>query len=198
VGFTTDYDDARTSIYCTDIAKIVDAPVLHVNGDDAEAVTFAANLAVEYRQKFGKDIFIDMLCYRRHGHNENDEPKFTQPKLYNLIAKHPNPREVYVRKLVERGDVDAALADEMDKRFRKQLQDRLNEVEQKPLPYKPQKIGAEWEKLRRAQPDDLDRSPDDGVAPEVGQKGGIALTTIPEGFKPVKQIEKLLKDRQPA
>ncbi|MFN8692765.1 MAG: thiamine pyrophosphate-dependent enzyme, partial [Cyclobacteriaceae bacterium] len=125
VGFTTDYDDARTSIYCTDIAKIVDAPVMHVNGDDAEAVTFCAKLAVEYRQKFGKDIFIDLLCYRRHGHNESDEPKFTQPKLYNLIAKHPNPREIYVKKLIERGDVDAALADEMDRSFRNQLQDRL-------------------------------------------------------------------------
>ena len=198
VGFTTDYDDARTSIYCTDIAKIVDAPVLHVNGDDAEAVTFAANLAVEFRQKFGKDIFIDMLCYRRHGHNENDEPKFTQPKLYNLIAKHPNPREVYVKKLVERGDVDAALADEMDKRFRRQLQDRLNEVKQKPLPYKPQKIEAEWEKLRRAMPEDFEQSPDSGIPAEVVQKVGKALVSIPDGFKPIKQIEKLLKDRKAA
>src|SRR5690606_8604950 len=108
------------------------------------------------------------------------------------------PREVYVRKLVERGDVDAALADEMDKRFRKQLQDRLNEVKQKPLPYKPQKIEAEWEKLRRAQPEDFDKSPDTGVAPEVVEKVGKALTTIPEGFKPIKQIEKLLKDRKTA
>src|SRR6187455_2364328 len=124
VGFTTDYDDARTSIYCTDLAKIVDAPVLHVNGDDAEAVSFVSNLAVEYRQKFGKDIFIDLLCYRRHGHNEADEPKFTQPKLYNLIAKHPNPREIYVKKLIERGDVDAALAEELDKGFRNDLQNR--------------------------------------------------------------------------
>lgn len=198
VGFTTDYDDARTSIYCTDLAKIVDAPVLHVNGDDAEAVNFAANLAVEFRQKFGKDIFIDLLCYRRHGHNENDEPKFTQPKLYNLIAKHPNPREVYVKKLVERGDVDADLADEMDKRFRKQLQDRLNEVKQKPLPYKPQKIEAEWEKLRRATPEDFDQSPDSGIKQEVIDKVGKALTSIPEGFKPIKQIEKLLKDRKTA
>lgn len=198
VGFTTDYDDARTSIYCTDIAKIVDAPVLHVNGDDAEAVTFCANLAVEYRQKFGKDIFIDLLCYRRHGHNESDEPKFTQPKLYNLIAKHPNPREVYVKKLIERGDVDATLAEDLDRSFRNQLQDRLNEVKQKPLPYKPQKIEEEWEKLRTAKPGDFDQSPDTSIAQAVVDKVGKALTTIPDGFKPLKQIEKLLKDRKEA
>jgi 2-oxoglutarate dehydrogenase E1 component len=198
VGFTTDYDDARTSIYCTDIAKIVDAPVLHVNGDDAEAVNFVANLAVEFRLKFGKDVFIDMLCYRRHGHNESDEPKFTQPKLYNLIAKHPNPREVYVKKLIERNEVDAALADEMDKTFRNQLQDRLNEVKQKPLPYKSQKIEAEWEKLRRATPEDFDQSPKTGVKQAIIDKVAKALTTIPEGFKPIKQIEKLIKDRQTA
>src|SRR5688572_9009963 len=198
VGFTTDYDDARTSIYCTDIAKIVDAPVLHVNGDDAEAVSFAANLAVEYRQKFLKDIFIDLLCYRRHGHNEADEPKFTQPKLYNLIAKHENPREIYVKKLIERGDVDAALADEMDKNFRNQLQDRLNEVKQKPLPYKPQKMEAEWEEMRWAKPEDFDKSPDTGIKESVVEKVGKALASIPEGFKPLKQIEKLLKDRHAA
>lgn len=198
VGFTTDFDDARTSIYCTDIAKIVDAPVLHVNGDDAEAVNLCANIAVEYRQKFGKDIFIDLLCYRRHGHNESDEPKFTQPKLYNLIAKHPNPREIYFKKLIERGDVDNALAEEMDKNFRNQLQDRLNEVKQKPLPYKPQKIEAEWEKLRWATPEDFDQSPKTGIKQSVIDKVGKALITIPEGFKPIKQIEKLLKDRQAA
>lgn len=197
VGFTTDFDDARTAIYCTDVSKIVDAPVLHVNGDDAEAVTWCANLAVEYRQKFGKDIFIDMLCYRRHGHNESDEPKFTQPKLYNLIAKHPNPREVYVKRLVEKG-VDAALADEMDARFRNQLQDRLNEVKQKPLPYKPQKIEEEWEQLRKAKPEDFDKSPKTAITQAVVDKIGMALTTIPDGFKPLKQIEKLLKDRTTA
>ena len=198
VGFTTDYDDARTSIYCTDIAKIVDAPVLHVNGDDAEAVSFAANLAVEYRQKFLKDIFIDLLCYRRHGHNESDEPKFTQPKLYNVIARHPNPREVYAKKLVERGDFDSALAEKMDKKFRDQLQDRLNEVKQKPLPYKAQKVEEEWEQMRWARPDDFDASPDTNISAELVDKVGMALITIPEGFKPLKQIEKLLKDRKAA
>lgn len=198
VGFTTDYDDARTSIYCTDIAKIVDAPVLHVNGDDAEAVSFAANLAVEYRQKFLKDIFIDLLCYRRHGHNESDEPKFTQPKLYNVIARHPNPREVYAKKLVERGDFDSALAEKMDKKFRDQLQDRLNEVKQKPLPYKAQKVEEEWEQMRWARPEDFDASPDTNISAELVDKVGMALITIPEGFKPLKQIEKLLKDRKAA
>ncbi len=198
IGFTTDYDDARTSIYCTDLSKIVDAPILHVNGDDAEAVTFCSNLAVEYRQKFGKDIFIDMLCYRRHGHNESDEPKFTQPKLYNLIAKHPNPREIYVKKLVDRADMDASLADELDKSFRNQLQDRLNEVKQKPLPYKPQKIENEWEKLRKSKPEDFDQSPDTSIKQAVVDKVAKALITIPEGFKPLKQIEKLLKDRKTA
>jgi 2-oxoglutarate dehydrogenase E1 component len=198
IGFTTDYDDARSSIYCTDVAKIIDAPVLHVNGDDAEAVTFCAKLAVEYRQKFEKDIFIDMLCYRRHGHNESDEPKFTQPKLYNLIAKHPNPREVFVKKLIERGDVDAAMADELDKNFRNQLQDRLNEVKQKPLPYKPQKMEEEWEKMHKAKPEDFDQSPETGIPQGTFDKVAKALITIPEGFKPLKQIEKLLVDRKAA
>jgi 2-oxoglutarate dehydrogenase E1 component len=171
---------------------------LHVNGDDAEAVSFASKLAVEYRQKFGSDIFIDLLCYRRHGHNESDEPKFTQPKLYNTIAKHENPREIYVKKLVERGDVDAALAGEMDKNFRNQLQDRLNEVKQKPLPYKSQKMEEEWDQMRWATPDDFDQSPETGVDISVIEKVGKALSTIPEGFKPLKQIEKLLKDRNTA
>jgi len=196
VGFTTDYDDARSSIYCTDIAKIIDAPVLHINGDDAEAVTFGVNLAVEYNQKFGKDIFIDLLCYRRHGHNESDEPKFTQPKLYNLIAKHANPREVYVKKLIERGDVDEDSAKKLDKEFRSMLQDRLNEVKQKPLPYKPQKVEEEWEQLRKSKTADFEKSPNTGIKQEVIDKVAKALTSLPDGFKPLKQIEKLIKERK--
>ena len=195
VGFTTDYDDARSSIYCTDVAKIIDAPFLHVNGDDPEAVVFASNLAVEYSYTFGKDIFIDLLCYRRHGHNESDEPKFTQPKLYNLIAKHPNPREIYVKQLVERGDIDQDREKSLDKEFRKTLQDRLNEVKQKPLPYKPQKIEEEWKALDRAVSKDFEKSPDTSISQEMVDKVAKALISLPEGFKPIKQIEKLIKDR---
>lgn len=196
VGFTTDYDDARSSIYCTDVAKIIDAPVLHINGDDPEAVVFAAKLAVEYNQRFGKDIFIDLLCYRRHGHNEADEPKFTQPKLYSLIAKHPNPREIYVKTLIDRGDIDEEKAQKLDKEFRDLLQDRLTDVKQKPLPYKPQKIEEDWEQLKRAKPEDFDQSPDTSIDQKTADKVAKALTTIPKGFKPLKQIEKLIKDRK--
>ncbi|MFD2721246.1 2-oxoglutarate dehydrogenase E1 component [Hymenobacter monticola] len=196
VGFTTDFEDARSSIYSTDLAKIIDAPVVHVNGDDPEAVVFAVQLATEYRQQFHADIFIDMVCYRRHGHNESDEPKFTQPTLYNLISKHQNPREVYNATLVQRGDVDAELANQMDKEFRDTLQARLDMVKQQPLPYKYQALENEWRSLRRSTPEDFEKSPETGISEETVQKVAKALTTIPEGFKPIKQIDNLLKERR--
>lgn len=196
VGFTTDYDDARSAIYCTDVAKLIDSPVLHVNGDEPEAVVFAANLAAEFRARFNRDIFIDMVCYRRHGHNESDEPKFTQPSLYNIIARHANPREVYTAQLVKRGDIDAALASQMDAEFRALLQDRLNLVKQQPLPYKYQPLENAWRVMRKKTSQDFDSSPETSISLETIEKVGKALTSIPEGFKPLKQIEKLLKDRQ--
>jgi 2-oxoglutarate dehydrogenase E1 component len=196
VGFTTDFDDARTSIYCTDVAKIIDAPVIHVNGDNAEAVVFAAKLASEFRQKFSKDIFVDMVCYRRHGHNESDEPKFTQPELYNIISKHPNPREIYVKQLTERGEFDAKIASQMDEEFRQLLQDRLNMVKEKPLPYQATKFEEEWRTLRRSEPSDFDQSPATGVSEAEIEKVAHALTVLPKGFKPLKQIEAQLKQRK--
>src|SRR5690606_12999265 len=101
------FDDARSSDYCTSLAAMIQAPVLHVNGDDAEAVVRCVELATIYRQEFNTDVFIDLVCYRRHGHNEGDDPKFTQPQLYSLIDKHANPREVYASFLLENGDPDA-------------------------------------------------------------------------------------------
>jgi 2-oxoglutarate dehydrogenase E1 component len=196
IGFTTDFDDARSSAYCTDVAKIIEAPVLHVNGDDPEAATFAAILAAEFRQKFGCDVFIDLVCYRRHGHNESDEPKFTQPSLYNNIAKHPNPREIYKKQLIERGDVDASLAERMDKEFRDLLQEKLNMVKEAPLPYSKKNMDREWQAFRKSEPADFDASPETGVDLRALQKIGKALVQLPDGFKPLKQIEKVLKDRE--
>lgn len=196
VGFTTDFDDARTSIYCTDVAKVIDAPVIHVNGDNAEAVVFAARLAAEFRQKFNKDIFVDMVCYRRHGHNESDEPKFTQPELYNIISKHPNPREIYTKRLIERGDFDAKIATQMDEEFRQLLQDRLNMVKEKPLPYQATKFETEWANLRRSKPEDFDQSPETGITQEQIEKVAEAITFIPKGFRPIKQIEAQMKQRK--
>ncbi len=196
VGFTTNFEDARSSIYSSDVAKIIDAPVLHVNGDDPEAVVYCVKTAAEFRERYNRDIFIDMVCYRRHGHNESDEPKFTQPQLYNIISKHPNPREIYNKALIGRGDIDAELAKKMDKSFRNELQDRLNLVKQKPLPYKFSPLEKEWQSLRRSNPADFDRSPDTSVKQIVIDKIGKALTKIPGGFKPLRQIEKQLKQRQ--
>lgn len=196
IGFTTDFIDARSSIYCTDVAKIIDSPVLHVNGDDPEAVVFCVQMAVEFRYKFNRDVFVDMVCYRRHGHNESDEPKFTQPSLYNIISKHPNPREVYNNILIKRGDVDAELAKSLDKDFRNTLQDRLNLVKQKPLPYKYQSLEKEWKELRRSNPADFDRSPETGIKKSVIDKVARSLTELPKGFKPIKQIEKIIKQRK--
>ena len=197
IGFTTDFEDARSSIYCSDVAKIIDAPIFHVNGDDPEAVIFCAKLAVEFREKFNRDVFIDMVCYRRYGHNEADEPKFTQPTMYNIIEKHQNPREIYKELLIKRGDVDAELATRMDTEFKKQLQDRLDRVKQKAeIPYKPLRLDLDWAELRFSEPQDFEKSPETGIPADVLQTIGKALVKTPEGFKPLKQIDKLLKDRQ--
>ena len=128
VGFTTNYHDGKISTYCTDVAKVTLSPVLHVNGDDVEAVVHALQLAVEYRQKYHKDVFIDLLCYRKYGHNEGDEVRFTQPLLYEAISKHKNPREIYKEKLMNEGVVEAVSQKELEQDFQNLLQDRFDEA----------------------------------------------------------------------
>ena len=151
IGFTTDFDDARSADYSTSIAAMVQAPVLHVNGDDAEAVVKCAEIATRYRQKFNSDIFIDMVCYRKHGHNEGDDPKYTQPQLYALIDKHQNPREIYTAYLMQKGESDAKdLAKEMEQKFWADLQERLDEIKQNPLPYKYQLPELVWKSMSKA------------------------------------------------
>lgn len=196
IGFTTDFDDARSSDYCTSIASMVQSPVLHVNGDDAEAVVKCSMLAMAYRQKFNEDIFIDMVCYRKHGHNEGDEPKFTQPGLYALIEKHLNPREVYTQYLMQHGDADARdLAKEMETKFWGDLQQRLDEVKQKPLPYKYQKPEMWWKELRKATAADFVSSPSTAITEPQFRQYFDALMRWPEGFSPLKKVEKLIQDK---
>jgi 2-oxoglutarate dehydrogenase E1 component len=196
IGFTTDFDDARSADYCTSVASMLQCPVMHVNGDDAEAVVKCAMLAVAYRQKYNEDIFIDMVCYRKHGHNEGDEPKFTQPQLYALIDKHQNPREVYTQYLLAHGEPDAQnLAKEMETQFWGDLQQRLDEVKQKPLPYVYQKPELWWKELRKAKDDDFNASPDTSITADQFKKLFTALMRWPEGFSPLKKVEKLLQDK---
>jgi len=195
IGFTTDFDDARSADYCTSVAAMVQAPVLHVNGDDPEAVVKAAQLAVRYRQEFNQDFFIDMVCYRRYGHNEGDDPSFTQPTLYNLIKTHANPREVYNNLLITRGDVDASLAKEMEEVFWKDLQDRLDEIHQNPIPYVRQAPEEAWKKLARASDEDFKASPTTAIPAEEVERVFRALMRYPEGFNPLRKIQKLLDEK---
>jgi 2-oxoglutarate dehydrogenase E1 component len=196
IGFTTDFEDARSSDYCTSLAAIVQAPVLHVNGDDAEAVVKCAEIATRYRQEFNSDVFIDMVCYRKHGHNEGDDPKFTQPHLYALIEKHPNPREVYTTFLLENGEADAKeLAKDMEKKFWADLQERLDEVKQSPLPYTYQPPELAWKSLRRARAEDFDASPATAISDSDFQKVFQSIMAWPEKFTPLRKVEKLLQDK---
>jgi len=196
IGFTTDFDDARSSDYCTSLAAAIQAPVFHVNGDDPEAVVKCAELATHYRQEFNSDIFIDMVCYRRHGHNEGDDPKFTQPHLYALIEKHQNPREVYVNYLLQHDEPDAQdLAKEMEKKFWSDLQERLDEVKQNPLPYHYQQPEIWWRNLRKATTEDFSQSPVTAISTVNFKKIFDAIMKWPDDFKPLRKVEKIIQDK---
>ena len=197
IGFTTDFDEARSSTYCTGVANVVHAPVFHVNGDDPEAVLFAVEFAVEYRQRFKDDVFIDMVCYRRHGHNEADDPKFTQPEMYNFINKHPNPREIYSQQLIERGVVEKKLAEEMEGEFWNLLQQRLDAVRENPLPYEYQEPEQAWRALKKTKdPKDFEESPATGIAKERLDQLIDHLMKVPEGFAPLGKVNRLLKGKR--
>lgn len=197
IGFTTDFTDARSSDYCTSLAAAVQAPVFHVNGDDAEAVVKVVDIATRYRQEFNCDVFVDMVCYRRHGHNEGDDPKFTQPGLYALIDKHPNPREVYTQFLLQNGDTEAQqLAKEMEKKFWDDLQARLDNIKQNPLPYIYQKPEEWWRELRKATPADFEQSPETAISKDLLNELFGKIMSLPEGFKAIKKVEKLLADKK--
>ncbi len=196
IGFTTDFEDARTADYCTSLASMVQAPVLHVNGDDPEAVVKCMEIATRYRQKFNSDVFIDMVCYRRHGHNEGDDPKFTQPQLYAIIEKHPNPREFYLQQLQHTDSEELHdLAKEMEKKFWSDLQERLDDVKQYPLPYHYQAPELVWKSMKKATEKDFNESPSTAISSDTFKRLFTSIMQVPEGFKPLKKIDKLLQDK---
>ncbi len=196
VGFTTNYLDARSSTYCTDVAKVTLCPVFHVNGDDVEALVHAVRMAMEYRQRYHKDVFIDLLCYRKYGHNEGDEPRFTQPVLYKLIAKHANPKEIYAERLIQEGIVDAAFVQKEDESFKNILQGNLDVAKEK----KEAKIWTfpegNWENLREATSLDFEKSPFTGVDKKKLLDIAKKINTLPEGKNFFKKLEKIFEDRR--
>ena len=196
VGFTTNYLDARSSTYCTDVAKVTLSPVLHVNGDDVEAVVHALQLAVEYRQKYQKDVFIDLLCYRKYGHNEGDEPRFTQPKLYEAISKHKNPREIYKEKLMNEGVVETGIAKELEKDFQDLLQDRSDEAKEIKKAKITRFLKEEWSEVKRNFTPDFMGSNATNIGQAKLKVLARHLYDVPKADKLFKKTRKLLADRK--
>lgn len=196
VGFTTNYLDARSSTYCTDVAKVTHSPVFHVNGDDVEALAYVMKLALDWRQRYGKDVFIDILCYRKHGHNEGDEPKFTQPLLYKAISTHPDPRTIYIKKLQEGGVIEADLAKEMESQFSEMLDQRLGESKEIEKASITPFMANRWEGFNRPSLDVFDYSPETGVPKKTLLSIAEKLTEIPAGKRFFRKLERILKDRK--
>ncbi|MBK9271562.1 MAG: 2-oxoglutarate dehydrogenase E1 component [Saprospiraceae bacterium] len=194
IGFTTDFEDARSSTYSSSVAAIVQAPVFHVNGDDPEAVVYVAELALKYRQEFNTDVFIDMVCYRRHGHNEGDDPKFTQPSMYHIISQHPNVRDQYISVLNGRGELEKKMAEDLEKEFWEVLQLRLDQVKEKPLPYAYQEPELAWKNLRKnVREYSEEDQPVTGIQIDDIKILFSKILNIPKDFRPLAKVEKILK-----
>jgi len=196
IGFTTNYLDGRSSTYCTDVGKVTLSPVFHVNGDDVEAVVHTIKLALEYRQKYKMDVFVDLLCYRKYGHNEGDEPRFTQPILYKEISKHENPKEIYIKHLLEEKIISNDDVNEMKKQFNDMLQDRLQdsrEIEKASITNFLEKT---WEGIRQSKAEDFESSPKTGFPKKKFLEIGDAITTLSEDKNFFKKSRKLMSDRK--
>jgi len=195
VGFTTNYLDARSSTYCTDVAKTTLCPVLHVNGDDVEAVMHTIKFAVSYRQMFKKDVFIDLLCYRKYGHNEGDEPKFTQPTLYKLIEKHNNPKEIYASKLISENIISKDGVVGIAKDFFNNLNQEFNKAKQKNKTIIKSIVRENWLGLNKAKPADFLKEIDTTFNKKKLTQLGNELCTLPKEHNFYKKTKKLFSDR---
>ena len=195
VGFTTNYLDARSSTYCTDVAKVTLSPVLHVNSDDSEAVVHAMLFALDFRMEFGRDVFIDLLGYRKYGHNEGDEPRFTQPVLYKIIAKHKNPRDIYVEKLIAEGIIDNDYIAKLESDYKDNLDVNLQASRKKDKTIITPFMQEEWKGFVQVSDEEMlkkvdttfDKKKLDGVAKEI--------SSLPSDKKFISKIQKIVSDR---
>ncbi len=197
IGFTTNPTDSRSTPYASDIVRMLKVPVFHVNGEDPEAVVQVVLLATEWRQRFGKDVVIDMYCYRRYGHNEGDEPRYTQPLMYAAIDQKPTVRQMYVKRLVEMGNITEAKADEIVQRRRQALADALDEVKQKGFAPVTYAMGGVWQHYRGG-PDNATPEVPTGVSVEKLRTIADRLLRFPEGFKIHPKVLPMLKARHKA
>jgi 2-oxoglutarate dehydrogenase E1 component len=196
VGFTTSYLEARSSTYSTDVAKVTRSPVFHVNGDDVEALVYTITLAMEFRQKFQTDVFIDILCYRKYGHNEGDEPRFTQPNLYKAIEKHPNPRDIYVEKLDKLGIVSKDNARKEIKDFDRFLDEKYKESEKIDKLKIRKFLLNEYESYEMPQKSMFDQSVKTGVKAETLFKIAEKINSLPKDLTFFKKVNRILSDRR--
>ena len=195
IGFTTNYLDGRSSTYCTDVAKVTLCPVLHVNGDDVEAVIQTIKLAIEYRQKFNKDVYIDILGYRKYGHNEGDEPRFTQPLLYKAISKHPNPRDIYLNRLIEEKVVSQEEAKQLEQNFNNLLQERLSDAKEIEKASVTQFLKRTWEGFDYSNEKSFNQSPKTSYDKKKLVAIGKKISTLPSNKKFIKKTMRLFDAR---
>ena len=196
IGFTTNYIDGRSSTYCTDVAKVTLSPVLHVNGDDVEAVIQAIQFAIEYRQTFHKDVFIDILGYRKYGHNEGDEPKFTQPLLYKAIGKHKNPRDLYLDKLINEGIISKEKASEQENVFNQLLQERLDDAKQIERATVSHFLNRTWQGVEVSDEDSFLTSPDTSYDKKKLIELADKINSLPKDKKFINKLARLFEARK--
>ncbi len=196
IGFTTNYLDARSSTYCTDVAKVTLSPVLHVNADDVEAVVHAMLFALDYRMEFGSDVFIDLLGYRKYGHNEGDEPRFTQPNLYKLIAKHKNPRDIYAEKLISSGVIDDKYVSGLEEEYKAMMEQNLEASRKKDLTVITPFMQNEWEGYEKVCEQEMLKKVNTTFSKEMLDDIASVITQLPTDKKFIRKIQKLIDDRK--
>ena len=196
VGFTTNYIEGRSSTYCTDIAKVTKAPVFHVNGDDVEALLYTIGLAMEFRQEFEQDVFIDLLCYRKHGHNEGDEPRFTQPLLYKAIAKHPDVSTIYAKSLVENNSVSKEEIEAINQKHEEKLDESFRESREDSRAQIRPFMKDEWSNFHHPVKDDFNKTVKTGVDKKRLLKIAEKLCSLPDGMNFFRKIHKIVDARK--